>query len=363
MKRLILMMSLVVGIITQLFAQSTFPCDITSSGIELRNTLGNPIPSISTTGGGIAKFTVRNEGGGDPVSGSPCEYAVGKVRVQVNFIPSTWASYYFKYDGGPLPFNSGKYIWTYNTAFDQLIGFNTVPIPSNFSGAEIVNVPIAGVAVGTTTLAGSMSILVGTSGDNTSNNSFNMPVTVVAGVVVPITLTDFQGKSESCVTSIKWTTTNEINLKRYDIETSTDGATFTFAGSVKPSVTNTDGIYQFNWNQGNGKMYYRLKIIDNNGSYNYSKIIPVSAVCDEKKFVKLYPNPVIINQILKVIITGYDTSAKGDLYAANGQLIRSFVLKNGTNNLAIENLAQGFYTFKVSENGTITEAFKLSVLK
>ncbi len=355
-------MSLVVGLTAQLLAQS-FPCDITSTGIELRSTTGAPIPSIYQTGVGIAKFVITNQGVGQS-NGDPCAYAVGKVKVSVAFIPSTFASYFFKYNG-PATFTTAKYAWTYDVSSDILRGVNTAAIPNDFSGAEIVEVPIAGVAAGTTLLPVTMQIVNSASGDNTANNAFDMPVTVLGGSggPLPITLSEFDGNAENCSTNVRWKTSSETNLNKFEIEVSSDGNIFTVAGVVKPSASNTSGIYQFNWKQGNGKAYYRLKIIDNDGSFTYSKIIPIASNCNEKKFVKVFPNPVIANQLLKVNITGYDVSIKGDLYSATGQFVKSFVLKNGTNELAVDNLSQGFYTLKVSENGNQTEVIKLSILR
>jgi hypothetical protein len=362
MKRLILMFSLVVVSAAQLLAQS-FPCDITSTGVQLRSTGGAPIPNIFASGTGVANFVITNQGVGQN-NGDPCAYAVGKVNVRVGFVPSTFASYFFRYNG-PTTFTTPKYSWTYNPATSILLGVNTAPIPSDFSGAEIVDVPIAGVAAGTTLLPVTMQIVQSASGDNTNNNAFDMPVTVLAGSggVLPITLNEFDAKAENCTSVLNWKTSNETNLNKYEIESSTDGVVFTAVGTVKPSALNTTGLYQFSWNQKAGKAYYRLKIIDNDASITYSKIIPVTSDCADKKLVQLYPNPVNTTQILNVNISGYEKGIKGDLYSATGQFIKSFVLKNGKNGLTVENLSQGFYTLKISENGTQTEVFKLNVIR
>jgi hypothetical protein len=362
MKKIILIASLIVGFTMQLTAQ-VFPCDITSTGVSLKNGSGNPIPNIFVGGGGVANFVITNQGVGS--NGSPCSYPVGKVRVVVSFVPSTFVSYYFAYDG-PSTFNTPKYSWTYDAPNSQLIGLNTAPIPSTLiGGAEVVNVPITGIAAGTTLLPISMQILPSASGDNTTNNSFDMPVTVLAatGGPLPVTLGEFTGKAENCVTTIKWASTNEVNLKGYEVETSTDGVSFNYAGKVSASGNTNGGEYQFKWNQKESKGYYRLKIMDNNGSYSYSKILPIVSDCVVKKLVQVYPNPVRASQLLKVNLTGYDKYVKADLLSSTGQLVKTFLLKNGNNDLGVENLAQGFYTLKVSENGTVTETFKVNVLK
>ena len=354
------MMSLLVFLTNQVSAQ--FPCDITSGGVELRNGSGFPIPHIFVTGAqGFATFGISNQGVG-AADGSPCAYPIGKVEVKVSFPASAGLSYFFKYDG-PMLFSTAKYNWAYSTILNALVGINTQPIPTGFIGAEVVSVPISALATGTTLLGVTMRILPSASGDFAFNNAFDMPVVVLAGAggVLPVTLTNFEAFADKCNAKIKWSTSNETNLKKYEVEVSKNGLSFEKAGTLNPSVANT-GIYEFNTNQGTGKAYYRLKIIDKDGSVTYSKIVTVNANCTDK-IVKLFPNPVKLDQLLNVNLTGYDASVKADLYSSTGQLVKSYILKNGANNLSVENLAQGFYTLRVMENGAVAESFKLNVLK
>ncbi|MCY7291836.1 MAG: T9SS type A sorting domain-containing protein, partial [Ferruginibacter sp.] len=248
-------------------------------------------------------------------------------------------------------------------ATGSLIGGNSAPISTGFAGAEIVDVPIAGVTAGSSILPVSMQIINSASGDNPDNNAFTLPVTVLAGSggVLPVKLESIDGFSEKCNAQLKWSTSNEVNLSKFEVEVSKDGASFDRAGTLNPSSANA-GNYQFNTTQSNGKNYYRLKIIDKDGSFTYSKVIPISTSCSDK-VVKVFPNPVKVDQLLNVNISGYDASVKGDLYSSTGQFVKSYVLKNGANNLSVENMAQGFYTLRVSENGSVTETFKLNVLK
>ena len=361
MKRLIFMMGLVVGLTTQISAQS-LPCDITSGGVELRNNLGSPIPHIFVTGAqGFATFGVSNQGAGQ-ADGTPCAYAIGQVEVKVSFPGPTFASYFFRYDG-PLSFTTAKYNWTYSTALSALVGVNTAPIATGFGGAEVVSVPITAVAAGTTLLGVNLRIVNSASGDFTGNNAFDMPVNVFAGSggVLPVTINSIDAVANKCNAQIKWSTSNETNLKKFEVEVSTNAINFEKAGAFNPSASSA-GNYEFNTTQGTGKGYYRLKIIDKDGSISYSKIVTVNTNCSDK-IVKLFPNPVKLDQLLNVNLTGYEGAVKADLYSATGQFVKSYILKNGANNLSVENLAQGFYTLRVMENGSITESFKLNVLK
>ena len=359
MKRLIFMMGLIVGLTSHSSAQ--YQCDITSSGVELLNPIGAaPLTSLVASGvPAYASFVLSNQGVGLS-NGSPCEYGVGQVQVKVNFPGPTFVSYYFKYDG-PATYNTPKYTWTYSDLLNALVGVNTVPISTGFAGAEVENVLVSGVTAGSSFLGVTMQIINSASGDNPNNNSFDLPITETPATALPVILESFEGFGEKCNAQLKWSTSYEFNLKQYLVEVSKDGNSFEKAGTVYPINSNA-GKYQFNTTQSSGLNYYRLKIIDNDGSYAYSKIVSVVTKCSDK-LIKVFPNPVKADQLLSVKISGYGTSIKGDLYSSTGQFVKTYVLKNGANDLSVENLAQGFYTLRVSDNGTITETVKINVLK
>jgi hypothetical protein len=362
MKRLFLIVAIIVCGLSPIIAQTiNYPCDISSLGMELRNTAGTAIvANIPASGTGSIRIPIVNIGTGQTGGGS-CSYPIGTVYAILAFYAPSSENYFCRYNG-PASFTSGKYDFAWNSAENILVGVNNTPIINSFAGAESVLVPIAGVRAG----AAYLNLLlqtVSTSGDDVSNNSKTLLVTAVgpSGGVLPITLESIDGSGDKCNAQIKWSTSNETNLSKFEIEVSKDGVDFDKAGTIKPSSLNA-GNYQFNTTQSSGKNYYRLKIIDQNGSFTYSKVIPITTNCSDK-VVKVFPNPVNTAQTLNVNISGYDKSIKGDLYSATGQFIKSFILKNGKNDLTVENLSQGFYTLKISENGTQTEVFKLNVVR
>jgi Secretion system C-terminal sorting domain len=370
MKKILLLIVLYLGVIGSnvLFAQA-LPCNITSTGLELYDvtkTFLLPNNSLAVSTDAYVRLKIVNAG---TATGS-CFYAPGKVRVEVPFVPAGFNSHYYKYDDA-LTFTSAKYSWVYEVDNDRLVGTNTVNITAGLSSTEIVDIKIEGVKAtpipssSVSDLTMELSIVNNTTTDNVNDNTHFLRVNVSGpgGGVLPITLNEFDAKAENCTSVIKWKTSNETNLNRYEVESSSDGIVFAAVGTVKPSASNTTGLYQFSWNQKAGKAYYRLKIIDNDASVTYSKIMPVISDCLDKKLVQLYPNPVNTAQILNVNISGYDKGIKGDLYSATGQFIKSYVLKNGKNDLTVENLSQGFYTLKISENGSQTEVFKLNVVR
>lgn len=135
---------------------------------------------------------------------------------------------------------------------------------------------------------------------------------------LPVRLVAFQTAYLEDNVLLKWQIAEAVNVSHFEIESSNDARHFIKAGSV-----NYDPMllrYQFNDLrpfQGVNKLYYRLKLIDNDASFAYSKIQDVfNARAAEPAYV--YPNPVanrieisLPEQALsKVDIFIYDESGK-----------------------------------------------------
>jgi hypothetical protein len=108
---------------------------------------------------------------------------------------------------------------------------------------------------------------------------------------LPITLSNFQARSEEGGALITWKVASEINNDKMLVERSKDGQRFQQIGEVKGRGTSTVPFeYQFlDENPGPGSTYYRLKQVDFDGTFEYSKVI----VLDTEGFIQLYtyPNP------------------------------------------------------------------------
>lgn len=92
-------------------------------------------------------------------------------------------------------------------------------------------------------------------------------------IVVPVTLIDFSASEKSGKSLLLWSTATEINSSHFELERSTDGRNFETIGTVNANGnTNTRIDYQlFDYYPETGVNYYRLKIIDKDGQFEYSK--------------------------------------------------------------------------------------------
>ena len=107
--------------------------------------------------------------------------------------------------------------------------------------------------------------------------------------VLPVTITDFVGQKQTSSVLLKWFATYETNFKTFEIERSLDANGFYKIGEVTgqnlANYSFTDATLP-----NTSIVYYRLKMIDIDGTYSYSKTIPVR-LNNNFSNALVYPNP------------------------------------------------------------------------
>ncbi len=155
---------------------------------------------------------------------------------------------------------------------------------------------------------------------------YNLPVatntetTVVTSVTVPVSLLNFSVKKTGKTHLLIWNTTNEINANKFEVERSATGTFFKKIGTVASQPGNA-GIKSYDYTDAlpfTGFNYYRLKIIDNDGRFEYS---PVRILNNKagNHFV-IYPNPV--KDVMRVSVEVEEKVAiQVKVFALNGTTI------------------------------------------
>lgn len=95
-----------------------------------------------------------------------------------------------------------------------------------------------------------------------------------------VALTDFSITTGNGGVELRWRTTWEPdNLKLYEIEYSKDGITFQWAGVIPAGNYLNGKAYAFRHFPVNARdrVFYRVRIVNENGQYDFSPIFPVSA--------------------------------------------------------------------------------------
>ncbi len=112
-------------------------------------------------------------------------------------------------------------------------------------------------------------------------------------VVLPVELTQFSGKASGCHVALNWHAATEENFSHYEIERSGDGQFFSKIKTINGNGGPGTGVhYNYTDKQATQYNYYRLKMVDLDGSYEYSKIINITTNCAHDYKLELYPNPI-----------------------------------------------------------------------
>jgi hypothetical protein len=202
----------------------------------------------------------------------------------------------------------------------------------------------------------------------------NVPISSGA---LPVELTSFTGALVRNSISLKWNTATEVKNYGFDVEMKAVSNQQSAAGSeqwvkvgfVKGSGTsNSPKDYAFtDTRRPSGTYQYRLKQIDLDGSFQYSKVVELSvAAPKEFAFAQNYPNP--FNPTTSI---DYDVPASVmvslKVYNALGQEVMTLVneMKEAgsyTAHFDAGNLSTGQYFAKVTV-GDITKTIKMTLLK
>jgi len=178
---------------------------------------------------------------------------------------------------------------------------------------------------------------------------------------LPVELISFTGYNNGEINVLDWTTASEKNTLKFEVErrTSTSNG-FVYIGE-KPAAGFSNTTLNYTLNDlypSIGDNYYRLKIIDADGSVDYSPTILITNkdnITYTDLITKIYPNPA--NQILFIDYQSANQSKiKLKVFDALGQEILSNNLNTIKGNqqfkLDVYTLANGVYIINIQDENT-----------
>lgn len=112
---------------------------------------------------------------------------------------------------------------------------------------------------------------------------------------VPVELISFTAESVDGKINLRWTTATELNNLGFEVERKSDHQDWRMIGFIEGNGTTTE-TQNYNFTDDlfgvtDSKIYYRLKQIDFNGSFDYSKEIEVVRAPTSFSLEQNYPNP------------------------------------------------------------------------
>ncbi|MCU7375751.1 T9SS type A sorting domain-containing protein [Paucibacter sp. O1-1] len=145
-----------------------------------------------------------------------------------------------------------------------------------------------------------------------------------------------------------WNTSSETNSERFDIEHSINGKEWTKIGSIAAhGESSTTKFYSFRDNSPiSGDNFYRLKMMDSDGTFAYSHIENLHF----DNSIKVYPNPVISD---KLHLDTPEKVSQVQIYDLSGNVFYSGKTENGM--ISTSHLAAGIYIVQITAtNGAVS---------
>lgn len=170
------------------------------------------------------------------------------------------------------------------------------------------------------------------------------------GSILPLRLVSFSGAINNKQAQLEWVTAEERNVRKFEIERAVDAVNFNSIGSVNAITGASQNKYAYTDKEPLSDGFYRLKMIDIDGSYTFSNVIELklSSTALSVRYNSLtatlnIQTNNVANDNLQVII-----------YTMEGKKVmqKEKALSAGSNelNVNLSHLSQGIYAANVVTN-------------
>jgi hypothetical protein len=178
---------------------------------------------------------------------------------------------------------------------------------------------------------------------------------VTSSLVLPVSLVNFSGTKKAGYNSLQWSTASEQNSSYFEVQRSTNGTDFSSIAKVNAAgnsslVTN----YQYNDDQISASSpvyYYRLKMVDIDGSAKYSSIIFIKNDISGG-LSTVYPNPAR-NQITINVADQSLINTQVLMSDITGKVLQRISLNQTSTQVDITNYVKGVYILKFINGSSI----------
>jgi hypothetical protein len=264
---------------------------------------------------------------------------------------------YYSFDGfvtstaaGTCAYNNSSYDATVAVPV-SLLNTSTTPL----AGEQLATIPVSiSVQSGQTLAVRVYAWITGTG--NRYFASQNVKINgVTSNAALPLHLLNFSASASNNVNKLYWNTANESNMQYIEIEKSNNGTAFRKIGSVTASNAATNN-YSFTDNAVEGTLYYRLKMVNKDGSYTYSFVVSVKR--SSKTTLSIYPNPV--KDVITVTYAPAMLNQHLNVLSIEGKTIHSMEVAAGSTQTTfnLNFLQPGIYMLRYA-NGNELQTIKL----
>lgn len=173
-------------------------------------------------------------------------------------------------------------------------------------------------------------------------------------ILLPLDLHSFEVNRQNKEAVIAWITSNEHNITHFEVERSINGLDFEPIGQVYAKNAQKDETNYYKLTDNTpllGQSYYRIRIVEQDGSSVLSPIKALTFENDQATNLAVYPNP-FQNELNLTFVSPLKASTKVLVYNSVGTLVhqQEWAVNKGLNSINLnpkEEWAKGAYILKL----------------
>ncbi|UII23769.1 T9SS type A sorting domain-containing protein [Fulvivirga ligni] len=166
---------------------------------------------------------------------------------------------------------------------------------------------------------------------------------------LPVELVSFEANWQEPFVLIEWETASELNNYGFEIERSINGRDFVYIGFVSGNGT-SDQVHNYEFKDREAaagtRYYYRLKQIDYDDQYEFSKVVMVESEIETRLDVNVYPNP--SSDFINIQINDYEAEGQFEILNYSGEVVLNGTFSNRRETVDVRSLKTGVYILRVS---------------
>lgn len=211
--------------------------------------------------------------------------------------------------------------------FNDFIGGGTFDVPFSSNGASAIILE-SGNVTGTISTQSAPGIFV---------------VYIYEENSLPVRLASFSARAEAGIGILNWSTTEETNSFAFEVERSTNGKKWAAIGTVA-AKGESDKLANYTFPDAGltkGVNYYRLKMIDRDGSFNHSHLISLKSSFGKEIKAVTYPNPTSEAVFLQNVDAREIKSI--DVIGTNGRALLNSKVYDPSKGIDVRDIPNGLY--------------------
>ncbi len=173
---------------------------------------------------------------------------------------------------------------------------------------------------------------------------------------LPVDLSYFRAAAQDCKAELNWAVASEINFSHYEIERSHNGRDFEMISVISSSDAEQFASYVFLDENAQTNNYYRLKMVDLDGTFKYSSVEFLSIDCGDDNIL-IYPNPVLAQNFVHISFEQIEGPVSVSVFDAAGKRIKviDYNVNNNETLMDISGIPAGIYFIRFHYKGKFVD--------